>query len=398
MIRSLQVLGRWVRYGWAVLGSTLLLLIVVEWMATAVVKIRNAAHSEDNPALHRDRADVNAHESWYPQFLKDSGAIEHVRWTPYVYWKHVAYHSPTINIDEDGLRATWKAPLADSAAAARPLIVWTFGGSTMWGDGARDDFTIASWLARRLHEQGIPARVTNFGETGYVNTQGVLTLLMELRKGQVPDLVVFYDGANDMGSAYRQRVAGIPSNEFNRVREFRLTNARLFPRLLQVTGQEWAQRLSIIQLISGTTLNAHPDGIKPWQAPAPIDDADPLIGSVFGVYTKNTEIVRSLAATYGFKALFYWQPTIFDKQRPTAYEARIVDAYGYFGPFVAQVRRWMGRQVESGAVPPGFNDISGIFHDELEPMFIDWCHVGERANQRIADRMMLDLRTVIDAR
>ena len=37
-----------------------------------------------------------------------------------------------------------------------------------------------------------------------------ITLFLELRKGNVPDLVIFYDGVNEAIAAFEQRTAGLP--------------------------------------------------------------------------------------------------------------------------------------------------------------------------------------------
>ena len=48
----------------------------------------------------------------------------------------------------------------------------------------------------------------------------MMELFLQLREGNIPDLVVFYDGVNDVFSAYQQGKAGIPQNENNREKEF----------------------------------------------------------------------------------------------------------------------------------------------------------------------------------
>lgn len=99
------------------------------------------------------------------------------------------------------------------------------------GTNARDTFTIPSLLARAVEGRGINVEIINFGETGYVSTQEVITLLLQLRQGNVPDIVIFYDGVNDTYSAYRNEIAGIPQNEFNRVKEFNLTKSERLKEL-----------------------------------------------------------------------------------------------------------------------------------------------------------------------
>src|SRR5262249_54558306 len=144
------------------------------------------------------------------------------RWVPYVYWRHASHRGEHINIDDAGIRRTWAAPESGDPKQARPKV-FLFGGSTMWGVPVRDDFTIPSAVAKKLAGKGAPADVTNFGETAYVSTQEVMTLVLELRKGHVPDVVVFYDGVNDTASAFQLRAAGLPLFEDNRRQEFNLS-------------------------------------------------------------------------------------------------------------------------------------------------------------------------------
>lgn len=52
----------------------------------------------------------------------------------------------------------------------------------MWGTGVRDDFTIASQLAKALaNEKDVYFDITNFGETGYTNTQELINLVVALQ-------------------------------------------------------------------------------------------------------------------------------------------------------------------------------------------------------------------------
>lgn len=90
------------------------------------------------------------------------------------------------------------------------------GGSAVWGTGARDENTITSQLARKLCGLGVPATVTNFGESGYRSTQVPIQLQLELRRSRVPDFIIFSDGVNDVHSSYQNRISGLPQNVANR--------------------------------------------------------------------------------------------------------------------------------------------------------------------------------------
>ena len=62
---------------------------------------------------------------------------------PYTIWDRRYHPGDLINIDLEGFRHTTNNSDADDA-----LSVWVFGGSTAWGEGAPDDETIPSHLAR----------------------------------------------------------------------------------------------------------------------------------------------------------------------------------------------------------------------------------------------------------
>lgn len=196
------------RNAWDIIGITLLTFAVLELLArigfgvqeTWLVDSRLAADVYEN----QDRA-----EDYFREFLQ-SGDVE---WYSYVYWRRKPYQGKYINIDNKGIRRTWNKP-----ASSKDVKIFMFGGSTLWGTGARDEFTIPSLVSKKLQAKwGTDVQVTNYGESGYVSTQELIALMLELQRGNVPDIVVFYDGVNDTFAAFQSGVAGIPQNESNRV-------------------------------------------------------------------------------------------------------------------------------------------------------------------------------------
>ena len=71
----------------------------------------------------------------------------------------------------------------------------------MWGYGSPDWGTIPAYLQARLNEEDSNACVVNLADVAYNSTQEVIQLLLELQSGNVPDMVIFYDGVNDISSA-----------------------------------------------------------------------------------------------------------------------------------------------------------------------------------------------------
>ena len=59
-------------------------------------------------------------------------------------------------------------------------------------------------LAEQNDKAGRSVCVRNYGETGWVSTQELIKLMLELKRtGRKPDLVIFYDGANDVYLPYQ---------------------------------------------------------------------------------------------------------------------------------------------------------------------------------------------------
>ncbi len=195
-------------------GCTLLLLCLLEGSLSLAFFIKDR-WNDSLAERHRVIADTYGDAAWINDYREEFRRAYIAQWRSYVYWRRTPYHGNYINVDANGLRLTTSTEGAGKASGT-PLKVFMFGGSTMWGVGARDAFTIPSIVARELQQKGVAVEVVNFGESGYVSTQEVITLLLQLQKGERPALVVFYDGVNDIFSAYQQRMAGLPQNEFNR--------------------------------------------------------------------------------------------------------------------------------------------------------------------------------------
>lgn len=151
-----------------------------------------------------------------------SGQLQ-TRFAPFVHFTLAPHDGPLIEIDAEGRRR-----VPGTATSTRAPTVWMFGGSTMWGMGARDEGTIPAHLTRLL---GHEVRVVNFGQVGYLSTQEVLTLLLELQAGRRPDVAVFYDGVNEVFPALKLGQAGLPLDVARRRAEFNITRPDALPRL-----------------------------------------------------------------------------------------------------------------------------------------------------------------------
>jgi lysophospholipase L1-like esterase len=114
----------------------------------------------------------------------------------FVGWRREPFTGDTIKIEGAfSRRRTINTGTSDEKTA------YFFGGSTMWGTGSDDSGTIPSQFAAitGVHSE-------NFGETAYTAHQGLVFLIQLLQDGHHPDLVVFYDGVNDVSHKCRREL------------------------------------------------------------------------------------------------------------------------------------------------------------------------------------------------
>ena len=357
---------------WTCVGIALLMLIGIDALAGAWLRTRTPADAGEDARVH---ADGYADAEWVQPYFDEFAAANHVAWRSYVYWRRQPFHGRYVNIDERGLRETWNPP--NPADQHRPRI-FLFGGSTMWGTGARDEHTIASALSRQLANRGVAAEVTNFGEGGYSSRQELIALETELQDGNVPDLVVFLDGVNDVFAAFQNDAAGLPQNEGNRVREFNI-NLRIY----REAQQNWVRNSAVYALL-----------VQP-PAPQQPADADALSEAVVDHYAAVTTMVARLGQSYGFQSRFFWQPVIFTKPQRTSYEQAELDKQAFLAPFYANV---YGRMRTEAAGMPATRYLGDLFAGDGQPYYIDFCHLTEAGNDRLAAAMVDDVAAALDRR
>ena len=107
-------------------------------------------------------------------------------------------------------------------------------------------------------------------------------------------------------------------------------------------------------------------------------------------HSLGIRIPSMLAKEYNFKAVYYWQPTIFNKPKLSDFEKQEDEKFSFIKDIV------LAANVQAGNIKADqdfsvFYDISDIFRNERTPVFIDYCHVSEYGNSVIADKMVEDL-------
>lgn len=340
------------------------------------------------PPAHWARADALQGQAWIDDYFTEWWQSYRVGWASYTYWRRLPFQGAYIKIDEDGVRRSWQADPV--AAAETPPRVFMLGGSTLWGFGARDDHTIPSCLARSLAgTEDLAAEVINLGETGYVSTQGMLTLLRRLQEGDIPDLVICYDGINDVFSSYQCGEAGIPQNEYRRRKEFNLLadNSGRTGYLVGAAGYRLFRQSALLRWTETLSRLVAPPHLPGSFAPPPAEaDVSRLAEQTAAVYLANVRMMHALANQFGFDLLCVWQPTLFNKPVRSDYEAEQAEAFAYLEELYLRTTSAV-RDGRDGELEDTLLVLTEVFEDQPEPLFLDFCHINEAGNEQVAQAL-----------
>lgn len=137
--------------------------------------------------------DFRKHENWSHetvQFLLEYHQLPKSHFESFVGWRSGEKVTGRIlNIDDEGNRIT-----INRSAQGTETVFDFYGGSTIWGYGVSDANTIPSQFAR-INKNSF---ARNFGEQGYVSRQELNHLLNNIVQRRIGDVVIFYDGWNDV--------------------------------------------------------------------------------------------------------------------------------------------------------------------------------------------------------
>jgi lysophospholipase L1-like esterase len=136
-----------------------------------------------------------AEASWVPTYQAELARIG-FHYRSHIGWRRGNLAGERINVEGRYLQRRTRNDGVSGSGKAH-----FFGGSTMWGEGSDDAGTIPSQFAALT---GMHAE--NFAETAYTAHQSLSLLIQLLQSGARPDLVVFYDGVNEVMNKCRDEL------------------------------------------------------------------------------------------------------------------------------------------------------------------------------------------------
>jgi len=278
------------------------------------------------------------------------------------------YHGRWYNV-ENGMRRT-----ADVPASDRHILL--VGSSTVYGAEVPDEYTIASYLQRRINAQGGEKfAVQNFGADG-VNVTQQLERLKGLKFGD-GDIVVFYDGTSDamQGVFYGIFDGWIVEENRKHLNNFIVKHHALIERLAR-----YSRFFNWLFVQSADYLPEHMKDPAKIKALA-VESRDKM----FNRLLQTDDYVSSRGARF----IHVVQPDLFtrplrDFEGPLVenhfltmkgVDAALLEAHREFAPLTQML---IDRKVAA-------YDASGIFDRIDDPIFLDFAHTTDRGNRIIAD-------------
>jgi hypothetical protein len=303
--------------------------------------------------------------AWAPKHFAEFQELS-AEYEAYYGWRFLPYHGETINLDQDGFRRSYKG----SEVVPNKTIAF-FGGSTLFGPGALDDQTIPSYFVRMNPD----FEAFNFGQHGFVAHQGFNLFLKRYFEGFRPDVVIFYDGINDVRNCRRDLDAYAHHREALIRRTMKEGSAEhpesfaflLLPtkNLIEKLGRVWTNRTSPF-FYDCDTNGAKAEGIA-------------------NVMLHDWALVKNIVESYGGVFLAILQPNAHLSQtRKNHFKIDPEETRQYEAVYPIVVDRL---HKEFAQLRENFVDLQRVL-DTDEYVFYDPRHLSPRGNEIIAGYML----------
>lgn len=362
----------------------LISIIIIESILTVIDK---TFLDEDKKIDKRAFLSPYIQKKWANDYFIEFHALEQ-QYTEFLGWSRKKFKGDYINIDSVGIRKSWNQIPSLQNLNNKQKSIFLFGGSTLWGTGARDDYTIPSILAKKLSGSNYRFEVTNFGESGYVFMQSIIKLILLLKDGERPDYVIFYQGVNDVYLSYQgaNKVQMINTKIFrdNLVSNKEIINKKeLRKKIREISEGNWSRIHKSFNSLYNLFFPA--EGIFTEEASNYNDlELEKLANEGVKKVFDAAVLLEKISKMYNFEYLIFWQPVIFIEkninEEESSSDIRIKDKNleKYYQLFYEKIKE---KEISN------FYDISGALKNRNKTLYIDFCHLSEEGTRIVADKI-----------
>ena len=300
-------------------------------------------------------------KNWPKQHFNEFNSLK-TSYHDYIIWRRNDFSGETINI-KNGYRVN-----NSKHEASIKKEIWVFGGSTVWGTGSRDENTIPS-VIEKLSKQS----VLNLGESGYTSSQE-LNLLMKESVKYKPKQIIFYSGANDVFHKCRKI-----SNYFSSAKEKEI-------KLKLENNNENFKNISNLFISPIKVINFLKFKFKKNLDEEQFDchknkEKALMIAKVF---TNNWKVAKSFANQNGINFIPVLQPVAFTSKSNLSHLPDVTE-----NNVLKKQYNIVYESIKKQLKDEGINYLNlEKSLDEKEYYFIDFCHISENGNLKIAQSIV----------
>lgn len=276
-------------------------------------------------------------------------------------------------------------------------LIFIVGGSTVEGRGASSNATtIAAYLEKLLNQQSGKTRfrVVNAAVCGFMSYEELSFIDGKILQNFQPQMIIALDGRNDAQYAVSHRewkLNWMPYYDQLTVD----VNKNMEPGLGIMV--DLVKRYSIIAAVFGKIREkiVHLNKNDFSQETIPSDER---IAAAAKAYVVNHQVIHERLNLYGIKYYFFLQPTLatFLKHSISPVEANVMREWGsqyknsdiYF----VGLEKYYQAVIKRAENLAFFDDLSTLFLDRDEKVYVDICHYSDIGNYIIAQALARKLR------
>ncbi|MFT5165020.1 MAG: hypothetical protein ACI8P3_000244 [Saprospiraceae bacterium] len=312
---------------------------------------------------------------WAIPYYLEENREKSAAYKSYVGFRLKPYQGVHITIDTNGFRYT---PQLMNDNDSLPIAVF-LGGSTMYGSGCPDNYTIPFYFAR--NQKGF--KVFNFGQPTYTAYQSFIALQLEITKGFEPNLVISYDGVNNSPALhgffehsrealFKERIQGVrPADTSKDFLSFRAN--RKFIEILRYKIKSNEDSTIDFNKAAPKMQNeaAAIELLESWLAMKTLckeHDADFVCFLQPHTFVGNPDLSNLINSNY------------------TNWHRGLYNSYQYYDNVFRLLDTDKYKELK-----PHFYDLTNVL-DHMPNVYIDFCHLSPNGNEKIADEILKYLR------
>ena len=314
--------------------------------------------------------------NWSEGYYNEFHQID-VNYFDYYVWRRDDFNGKNINI-KNGVRNTIKNFQNNNKSQA----VHFFGGSTIWGSGLSDEFTIPSKFAYISK-----TNTYNYGETAYIGMQSLIYLnelyISKKLSKPIENIIIFNDGANDVLHRCRTYVNSLETHRQYQIRnrldggdESTLNFKYLFKPILSLV-QKFKSVSSKVYHANENDYNCHNNKNK----------ADLIATSLLETWLQAKKIAEANGDTF----IAVLQPVVYLENPKNDYLNDYMDIensliskqfHSVYSIILDKVKNYKDLT---------FIDLTDIYNLD-DYIYIDCCHVGPKGSKIYAQKIYEHLR------